>query len=360
MYCPIECRSADQRHAGRENSFALLAFAFAVELLPPLGHIKQLRIVAAQNLDLAALAIERRPRGSVKSRRIPLEGHVRSGGLLHILRAADQLVDVRTPAAASGSRPTGVRHRIASADIIGNHERGIAFLRRKCPQGSALGVGHGDDPLGRLGLAVARLDLLFDQAERDGRLGRRARLGNDDRSDPIGLHGGQELREIVLAQVLPREQQQRPVLLLAQQLEGVVHRFVHGFRPEVRSPDPDHDDHIGERCERAGARLDGFELLGADPARQGNPAQKIAALAAAVVQHPVGRLDLAFQRIDLGLRSAAVDLVDIHIDNTHDSKLFGFISVSRSEASGRPPETFPRRGCHRRPARSASRRRSAR
>ncbi len=267
-----------QRHAGRENSFALLAFALSVELFPPLGHIKQLRIVAAQNLDLAALAIERRPRGSVKSRRIPFEGHVRSGGLLHILRAADQLAD---PDAGGGQRQQadGRQHRIASADIIGNHERGIAFLRRKCPQGSALGVGHGDDPLGRLGLAVARLDLLFDQAERDGRLGRRARLGNDDRSDPIGLHGGQELREIVLAQVLPREQQQRPVLLLAQQLEGVVHRFVHGFRPEVRSPDPDHDDHIGERCERAGARLDGFELLGADPARQGNPAQKIAALA---------------------------------------------------------------------------------
>ena len=155
MYCPIECRSAVSVTLAGKIPLPLLALALAVELLPPLGHIKQLRIVAAQNLDLAALAIERRPRGSVKSRR-----DSRSKGT-SVPVACSISCAPRTnsldPDAGGGQRQQadGRQHRIASADIIGNLERGIAFLRRKCPQGSALGVGHGDDPLGRLGLAVA-------------------------------------------------------------------------------------------------------------------------------------------------------------------------------------------------------------
>ena len=105
---PHRVQVGRQRHAGRENSFALLAFALSVELLPPLGHIKQLRIVAAQNLDLAALAIERR---SARQRTEPTDSRSKGTSVpvaFSISCAPRTNSPIRTPAAASGNRPTGV------------------------------------------------------------------------------------------------------------------------------------------------------------------------------------------------------------------------------------------------------------
>ena len=47
-----------QRHAGREDALAVLAFALAVELFPPLVDVLELRLVGAENLDLLAAFVQ--------------------------------------------------------------------------------------------------------------------------------------------------------------------------------------------------------------------------------------------------------------------------------------------------------------
>ena len=63
-----------QRDAGREDALALLAFALAVELFPPLVDVLQLRLVGAEDLDLLAAVrtvrcarLRRPPPGSVRT-----------------------------------------------------------------------------------------------------------------------------------------------------------------------------------------------------------------------------------------------------------------------------------------------------
>ena len=50
---------------GGEDADAVLALALAVELLPPLGHEPEARLVACENFDGVALRIELLARGSV-------------------------------------------------------------------------------------------------------------------------------------------------------------------------------------------------------------------------------------------------------------------------------------------------------
>ena len=83
-----------QIHAGREDSFLVLALALAVELLPPLGDIVYRRLIVGQDLHALALAqqdvAQRRILQGVIALEIVLQSALTSAGCtLH------ELVDIR-------------------------------------------------------------------------------------------------------------------------------------------------------------------------------------------------------------------------------------------------------------------------
>ena len=69
----------------REDALAVLTLRLAVELLPPLAHEVELRLIVYKDLDLlASLCIESVANGSVDSGRVLVERNVLACSLLHI------------------------------------------------------------------------------------------------------------------------------------------------------------------------------------------------------------------------------------------------------------------------------------
>ena len=178
----------------------------------------------------------------------------------------------------------GGQHRETSAHVVGNDERRIALLRGERLQRSAGLVGDGHDALGGLFLAVAFFDLGLDQAECDGRFGRRARLGDHDGGDRVLFHGVEQFGGVVLRDVLPGEEYGGVFLFLVQELERVAHGFEHGFGPEVRTADADADHHVGFGAQFRGFFFDGGDVGVRDRRGELHPAQKIVSGAFARVQ----------------------------------------------------------------------------
>ena len=166
-----------------------------------------------------------------------------------------------TPATASGSRPHGGQHRETSAHIVGNDERRVSLLRGERLQRPARLVGDGHDTLRSLLLAVTLLDLGLYEAERDGRLGRRARLRNHDGGDRMLLQRGEQFGGVILRNVLSGENDRGVLLLLVQEFEGIAHGFEHGLGAEVRAADADADDHVGLRAQFRSLLPDGVDLV---------------------------------------------------------------------------------------------------
>ena len=278
-----------QRDAGREDALALLALALAVELLPPLVHVLEPRFVGAQNLDFPAFGIEGVARGGVDGRGVLVEGDVRAGGLLHLPCAAHQGCDVH---AGHGQRqqPDGRQYREAAAHVVGNDEGLVALVRGEGLQCAAGLVRDGHDTLGGLLLAVAGLDLGLDQAEGDGRLGRRARFRDDDGGDRVLLRGLHQRVDVVFGDVLSGEDDRRLLLLAVQQLERVAHGLEYGLGAEVRAADADADDQIGLRAQPCGRGLDGCDFGVGDRRRKVYPAQEVVAGPFARFEQGVGGL----------------------------------------------------------------------
>ena len=80
----------------RENALQLLAFAFSVELLPPLAHEVKLRLIVHHNLNLLALLVESIAHCGVLSSEVVGKRHVDSSELLHVLGTFHQLADVKS------------------------------------------------------------------------------------------------------------------------------------------------------------------------------------------------------------------------------------------------------------------------
>ncbi len=300
-----------QGDAGREDALALLAFALAVELLPPLAHVLQLGLVGGQNLDLLALLVEHVAHGRIDGRGILGKGHAVSRGPLHVLRTAHQLGDVD---AGGGQRQQSDRgeHREAAAHVVRNDEGGVALVRREGLQGAARLVRYGDDALGGLLLAVALLDLGLDDAEGDGGFGGRARFRDHDGGYRVLLQGVEQLGGVILRNVLASKEHDGLRLFLVEQLEGVAHRLQHRLGAQVGAADSDADDHFGLLAQLGSLRADGFDLCGVYRRGEVHPAQKVVAGTLLRVQQGVGLFGLALhfgRDCDARLRNVQFDCV---------------------------------------------------
>ena len=111
------------------DALVVLAFALTKELFIPLGHHRESRLIADQNLDGLALAIQ-----DVAQRRIAVAVvlvKVADAQILPCLGCAlHELADVRTGHRNRQQSHRG-QHRVASADVVRDDKGLIPFLVRQ-------------------------------------------------------------------------------------------------------------------------------------------------------------------------------------------------------------------------------------
>ena len=81
-------------HGGGENSFVLLAFAFAVKLFPPFGKKVQFGIIVSKNLNFFALFVKFVADGSVNGGQVHFERSIGSGGFFHVFGSLKEFADI--------------------------------------------------------------------------------------------------------------------------------------------------------------------------------------------------------------------------------------------------------------------------
>ena len=105
-----------------EDSLSVLALAFAVELLPPLAHEVELRLVVYHNLNLlACFGIQGIAHSCILGSNVLGEWYVLATCFLHRLCTLYQFGNVES-CASDGQKTNRCENREASAYIVGDDE----------------------------------------------------------------------------------------------------------------------------------------------------------------------------------------------------------------------------------------------
>ena len=186
-----------QIHSRRENSLLILALAFTIKLLPPLGNIMEAGLIVGHDLDLLSL-----PQQNIAHRRIHKRGILlifRFQRLLSGRRGAlHQPVDVRTAyrdRQKSYSRQDGE----PSSYIIRHHKGLIALFIGQIFKRSLRLIRGCIDPLIGLFPAILADQHFLEHTECDGRLRCRAGLGNNIDGKILALQNILEILDIFTA-----------------------------------------------------------------------------------------------------------------------------------------------------------------
>ena len=277
-----------QINGSRENARLVLALGLAVELLPPLCHKPERRLVGSEDFHMLAGVREHLAVHGV----LRLDAlHAAGERFLALLcRALHQLFNVDA-ADRDGKKTDRRQDRISAADIVGHDEGLIAFLGCKRLERALCLVGRGVDPLARAFLAVLLFQHLFKNAERNRRLGRRAGLRDDVHGEITIADHGNDLRQRVGGNAVAREINigRR---FLQHIIVGAAQQFNHRARAEIAAADADDDERPGIGLDFLCRLLNAGELLLVVVHGQVDPADEIASRARAVFQHVDGALRL--------------------------------------------------------------------
>ena len=166
-----------------EDALSVLAFAFAVELFPPLTHVVQLGLVVHHYLYLlACLLVQCVAHGCVYGCRVVLVGSLRGTSLLHVSSSGYQLRDVES-GACYREQAHGCEYREASAHIVGYDECLVSLFVGSCACGTLVSVGNGHDYLFGLFFAALVFTLFLEQAESESCLSGGSRFRYVDYSE---------------------------------------------------------------------------------------------------------------------------------------------------------------------------------
>ena len=146
----------------------VLAFALAVELLPPFRNVVQFGVEVNEYFNLFAGAIEGVASFSISHHHVIGIGV--SCGSFHSASTFNERLNVET---GNGNRHEAHRgeHRESAAHVVRYDESLVAFFFSQLAQCALAGIGDGDDALGGFGFAHLLFEHLFEEAESDGRLG---------------------------------------------------------------------------------------------------------------------------------------------------------------------------------------------
>ena len=160
---------------GGEDADAVFALAFAVELLPPLGHEAERRFVAGEDLGRLAELIQVLARGGI------LPGGVFGRLRTHGGKGLDGLADHGLHVDAGGGhrqQADGRQHAVAPADVVRDDERLPALFIGHVLEHTAVGVRRGEDVFFGFFRAVLCLQQAAEHPECECRLERGAGFGD--------------------------------------------------------------------------------------------------------------------------------------------------------------------------------------
>ena len=224
--------------------------------------------------------------------------------------APDMSARISTPATAIG-KADGGEHAESAANIVGHHKGLVALRVREALERAARAVGRGVDALCRARLAVLFLKQRLEEAEGDRRLSGRAGLGDDVHREIHVLHQLVDLLERRGGEPVADEVDVWGVLLFEVVVRGAK-AFHNAARSEVGPANA--DDH-----QRAGVGLDllrslfyARELVAVILLGQGDPAEEVIALSAAVLQPFCRLLKRGAKRVLAGLGEEGSSLGNVN------------------------------------------------
>ena len=162
-------------HGGGKDTLVVLAFALAVELFPPLRHEAEAGLIAAENLNGVALAVQVLAGGGILPGGVLGAAHIK--GLKFADCGGDDTADI-DPGNSHRKQTDRGKDAEAAADIVGNHKALPAVGVGQRFQYTPLGIGGGKDMLSGI-CAVLLVKQFAEDAEGDGGLQRGAGLGDD-------------------------------------------------------------------------------------------------------------------------------------------------------------------------------------
>ena len=296
-----------------EDALASLAFAFAIELLPPFVHGVELGLIVGQDFDLLASVVEGIAEGSIACGEVFGERHFGSRGLLHVGSTLDEGFDVET-SAGDGQQADGREYGEATAHVVGDDETLVAFLVGRDAGSTLLGIGHSNDNLaGHLEAALV-LALLLEEAEGEGGFRGSARLGDVDDTEAAALEVFAEFGQIVFADIVARKQHNGILALVGEPFKLVAEGLDDGARTEITAADTRHDDGVAVGAQHLSGGLEVGEVFGCNGRGQVHPAQEIVAGTSAVFKRTIGGFYL-------GQKS---------LNGTSRQKLFGLATFERN------------------------------
>ena len=257
-----------------ENAHAVLAFAFSVELLPPLVHVVKLRLEVNEDLNLFAGTIERIAHSGI------LRGNIIFGAALafHVSCTFDEGVDIES-CAGNGKKADGSEHRETSAHVVGDDERGVTLFVGRGARRALLGVGHRHDHLACSLFAALFLTLFLEETEGQCGLRGGAALGNVDHTEFAVAEVFAKFEEIVFADVVAGKEDNGIGAVVGEPFELVAECLNHSARSEVGTADTCNDNRVAMLTQCGSAGFDFAEEFGGDGRRKVHPAEEVVARA---------------------------------------------------------------------------------
>ncbi len=279
----------------REQALVILAFALAVELLPPLGDIMHAGLIVRQDLYGSAASVQEVSACCIQQRIIVLERRLIK--FCHgIGCAGHQFVDIQSRG-CDGKQADSGQHGETSADIIRHHEGLIAFGIRQRLEGALHLIGRRINTLLRFFLAVLRFQKLLEDTESDRRLGGRTGLGDDVDGEISSLDHVHQMGQIGAAHIAAAEIDLRRFADLGADniVEAVLQEFDRGSCAEIGSADADDDQDIGLLSDLLRRFLDAGKLFLVIIDRKSSPANVIIAFSGAGQQRLFGCQNIVLQ-----------------------------------------------------------------
>ena len=271
---------------GREDTLMILALRLVEQLLEPLAQHDERGLVVDQDLHGLALLVQDIAQRSIL-RAIVVRACQES--LTRFRRARHRRIDIHTGSRHRQQADRG-QYGETAADVV-RHDKGlVALIVRQLFECAARLVGRGEDAVFRAVLAVLVLTQLFENAERDRRLGRGTRLGDDIDTEVAVTDNFNHIVEIRRRDIAADKVNLRDAI----RADAVVHLAVYEFdrrtRAQIGAADADHDQDVAALLDLLGRRLDARELLLVIVFRQVDPSQKVVACTRAGVQCILRRL----------------------------------------------------------------------
>ena len=305
----VKIRGED--NGSREQALVVFALALTEELLPPLVHHGEGRLIADKNFNLLALAVKDIADRSIAIAVILLQ--IRVGKILLCLTRTGH--ESRDIGAGNGDRQEADcrQNRITAADFIRHDESFIAFLGGQLLE-RALGlvccaVNAASGAL----FAVFLFQHFAQHTERNGRLRGGAGLGDHVDRHITAFADFQQLGQSRGADAVAGEVNVGRILL-----EGIVigrlQEFNRSAGTEVRPADADHDEYIGIRLDLFCRRLDAGKFFLIIISGKRNPTDKIISQTGTAVQCFMRRANLRGNRLEFIFADKARKMFRVHMN----------------------------------------------